>query len=220
MMQYREEREAIVQHCRMMLAGGLTTGAGGNISVRLVEDAFAISPTGIAYDAMQSTDICVVNGQANVIDGSRLPSSELPMHLAIYQARSDVHAVVHTHSPYATTFACLRESIPPVHYLVGFAGTHVPLAEYATYGTEALAENAIRALGREFNAVLLANHGLLALGTSIERAFATAEEIELVARIAFQARAIGSPALLDDTEMQRVIEKFRTYGLQPEGKEE
>jgi len=213
-MQYRNERETVVRYCRMMLSAGLTTGSGGNISIRLADDAFAISPTGIDYAAMEATDVCMVDAAGKVVEGGRLPSSELPMHLALYRARSDARAVVHTHSPYATTFACLRETIPPVHYLVGFAGTHVPLADYATYGTDALAENAIRAMGQDFNAVLLANHGLLALGASLEHAYATAEEIELVARIAFQARAIGTPVHLDDDEMLRVIEKFKTYGSQ------
>lgn len=210
------ERNAVVHHCRAMLRAGLTTGSGGNISVRVPgTDHVCISPTGIPYDEMSPDDVPVMDITGNAVEGSRLPSSELPMHLAVYAARPDVHAIVHTHSPYATTFACLREEIPAVHYLVGFAGTHVPVAPYATYGTPELARHAVNTLGEDFSAVLLANHGLLAVGPSCARAFAVAEEIELVARIHFQARAIGQPVILDDAEMQRVIGKFGSYGVQP-----
>jgi L-fuculose-phosphate aldolase len=155
-----------------------------------------------------------MDAKGRIAAGKRAPSSEWRMHAEMYEARSDVGAVVHTHSVYATTFACLREEILPVHYLIGFAGKKVPLAPYATYGSEELARNAAEALGTEYNAVLLATHGLLAVGGDIERAFTVAEEIELVAQICWQARAIGTPALLPDDEMARVIAKFERYGVQ------
>jgi L-fuculose-phosphate aldolase len=219
-MMYENERVSVMRHCRMMLEAGLTTGSGGNISMRISESGhICMSPTGIAYVDMQAEDVCVVDAEGSAVEGKMLPSSELPMHQAVYRARQEIHAIVHTHSPYATTFACLQEEIPAVHYLVGFAGTHVPMAPYATYGSDELAENAVSALGSTFNAVLLANHGLLAIGTSLPRAYAAAEEIELVARIAFQARAIGTPVILPREEMLRVIEKFRGYGVQPEPNE-
>ncbi len=217
-MLHEQLRTSIVRHCSAMLQAGLTTGSGGNISVRIPESRHVcMSPTGIPYDNMRTADVAVVDTHGAVIDGDRNPSSELPMHLAVYAARPDVNAIVHTHSPYAATFACLREPIPAVHYLVGFAGTHVPVAPYATYGTPELAAGAVETLGTNFQAVLLANHGLLAVGPSLERAYAVAEEIELVARICFQSRAIGSPVILDEEEMRRVIRKFRSYGIQPSG---
>ena len=217
-MLHEQIRTNIVRHCRAMLQAGLTTGAGGNISARMPEHGHVcMSPTGIPYDNMRPADVPVVDMRGAAIDGDRKPSSELPMHLAVYAVRDDVNAIVHTHSPFAATFACLREPIPAVHYLVGFAGTHVPVAPYATYGTPELADGAVKTLGGEFQAVLLANHGLLAVGPSLERAYAIAEEIELVARICYQARAIGTPVILDDDEMHRVIEKFRGYGVQPPG---
>lgn len=217
-MLHEQLRISVVRHCRAMLLAGLTTGSGGNISVRIPESRHVcMSPTGIPYDSMQPADVPVVDMRGAMIEGDRNPSSELPMHLAVYGAREDVHAIVHTHSPYAATFACLREPIPAVHYLVGFAGTHVPVAPYATYGTPELAAGAVETLGTDFHAVLLANHGLLAVGPSLERAYAVAEEIELVARICYQARAIGTPVILDDAEMRRVIGKFRSYGVQPPG---
>lgn len=213
---HSETQSAVERHCRAMLAAGLTTGSGGNISVRLPgEDLMCISPSGVSYDELRAEDVTVCRFDGSVVAGSAAPSSERAMHAAVYRARGDANAIVHTHSPYATTFACLREPIPATHYLVGFAGPQVPVAPYATYGTDELARNAVETLGEEYHAVLLANHGLLALSGSLERAFAVAEEIELVARIHYQARCIGTPVILDDAEMRRVIEKFRDYGVRP-----
>ena len=113
---------------------------------------------------------------------------------------------------YATTLACLNWELPAVHYLVGFAGPKVPVAPYATFGTEELARNVQETMGTDYHAVFLANHGLVAVGTDIAKAFDTAEEIEFVARVFCQAKAIGDPVLLDDAEMQRVIQKFKHYG--------
>lgn len=207
-------RNAVADHCRAMLRAGLTTGSGGNISVRLPgEDLMCISPSGISYQEMRAEEITVCRFDGSVLEGGGQPSSERAMHAAVYRARDDARAIVHTHSPYATTFACLREAIPATHYLVGFAGSHVPVSPYATYGSDELARNAVSTIGQNFNAVLLANHGLLALSSTLERAFAIAEEIELVARVHYQARCIGSPVVLDEEEMLRVIDKFRDYGV-------
>jgi L-fuculose-phosphate aldolase len=148
------------------------------------------------------------------VEGDGKPSSETGFHLALYNHREDVGGIVHTHSVYATTLACLNREIPPVHYLVGFAGPKVPVAPYATFGTDALARHVRQTMGTDYRAVLLANHGLVAVGEDLPRAFDTAEEIEFVARVYCQARAIGDPVLLDDAEMQKVITKFKSYGRQ------
>ncbi|MFA6234717.1 MAG: class II aldolase/adducin family protein [Bacteroidota bacterium] len=214
-MKYEDERKEVVRYLRRMLAARLTTGSGGNISIRIPgTELFCISPTGMDYDAMRARDIVVMDMLGQVIAGKRVPSSEWRMHAAVYLARADVGAVVHTHSAFATTFACLREEIPAVHYLVGFAGKRVPVAPYFTYGSDELARAASETLGEDFNAVLLAAHGLLAVGVDLQAAFTVAEEIELVARICWQARAIGTPIPLADDEMERIIEKFRHYGKQ------
>jgi L-fuculose-phosphate aldolase len=214
-MKYENERAQVVTFLRRMQAARLTTGSGGNISVRIPgSEFFCISPTGIGYDAMRVKDVVVMDMHGLVIAGKRTPSSEWRMHAAVYAMRGDVGAVVHTHSVYATTFACLGEEIPAVHYLIGFAGKRVPIAPYFTYGSSELAGAAALTMGTDFNAVLLAAHGLLAVGADLPTAFMVAEEIELVARIAWQARAIGSPPLLPDDEMERIIEKFRLYGKQ------
>lgn len=214
-MKHEIERKQIVAYLRRMIEARLTTGSGGNISVRIPgSETFAISPTGIGYGEMRPRDVVVLDFAGEVVAGKRTPSSEWRMHAAVYASRADAGAIVHTHSVFASTFACLREEIPPVHYLIGFAGHKVPLAPYATYGSEQLARAAAETLGMEYNAVLLATHGLLAVGRDLPAAFTVAEEIELVARIAWQARAIGTPAVLPHDEMTRVLEKFRSYGQQ------
>jgi len=212
-MRLRTERSEIVKYGLRMLSAGLTTGAGGNLSVfRRDAGLIAVTPSGLEYPAMRPGDVVLVDPLGDVKEeGPWAASSELAFHLSLYEARSDVNAVVHTHSPWATTVACLGCELPAVHYLVGFAGTKVPLASYATFGTPELAQNAVTAIGAS-NAVLLANHGLIAVGPDLRRAFAVAEEIELVARIYLQAKAAGDPVILPDDEMDRVVRKFRTYG--------
>lgn len=207
-----QEREAIVTFGNRMLKANLTTGSGGNLSLfNRQKNLIAITPSGIEYPDLSPEDILVLAPDGRVVDGSNKPSSETGFHLALYQKRQDISAVVHTHSTYATTFACLNREIPAVHYLVGFSGNKVPLAPYATFGTEALAIAVANSI-QNYNAVLLANHGLVAVGTTMKRAFNTAEEIELVARLCFQAEAIGTPVILSDKEMTKVVEKFASYG--------
>lgn len=208
----QQEREAIVRYGRRMITSQLTTGSGGNLS--LVDRAggrVAISPSGIEYFDLRPEDVVITDLDGQRVQGDCKPSSELGFHLALYRQRPDVTAVVHTHSVYATTMACLGWEIPAVHYLVGFSGHKVPLAPYATYGTEQLARNVADGIG-DYNAVLLANHGLVTVGTDLARAFATAEEIELVARIYYQTRSVGEPVILPDEEMNRVLARFATYG--------
>jgi len=207
-----KERKEIIKTGRKMLSTGLTTGTGGNVSCFNREQGLiAITPSGIEYPDLECEDLLVISPRGKIIQGENKPSSETGFHLGIYGKREDVNAVVHTHSVYATTFACLNREIPAVHYLVGFAGTSVPVAPYATFGTDQLSRNINATLGN-YNAVLLANHGLVSVGSSLLQAFNTAEEIELVARICFQAESIGSPAILSNDEMARVIEKFAHYG--------
>ncbi len=211
-MRLDKERRAIVDFGRKMLTASLTTGAGGNLSVcDRKQGLLAITPSGVDYFDLSAEQVVVVDLEGQPVEGDCKPSSELGFHLALYRQRPEITAVVHTHSVYATTIACLNWELPPVHYLIGFSGHKVPLAPYATFGTEQLAANITAAIG-DHNAVLLANHGLVAVGTTLGRAFATAEEIELVARIYYQACSIGEPVLLDRQEMSRVMDKFSTYG--------
>ncbi len=206
------QRIDIVHFGKKLVKSGLTTGTGGNLScMDRTENLVAISPSGIDYNEMMAEDVVVLDMTGKIIDGKLRPSSETGIHLGLYRVRGDVSAIIHTHSPYASTMACLNMEIPAVHYLVGFSGTKVPVAPYATFGTEKLAKNVSDTIG-EFNAVLMANHGLITVGDDVLRAFCVAEEIEFVARIYYQAKSIGKPVILSDQEMKTVIKKFADYG--------
>ncbi len=211
-MQLITQRSQIVAYGRKLVSAQLTTGTGGNLSLLEPNSkCIAISPSAVSYDAMQPEDVVIVDLNGNRVDGDRKPSSELSFHLALYHKRPDIRAVVHTHSIYATTFACLNKEIPAVHYLIGFCGEKVPLAPYATFGTQTLANNTAEAIG-QYNAVLLANHGLVTVGVDLAAAFNVAEEIEMVARLYYQTLCIGTPNILDGEEMAEVLEKFKSYG--------
>ncbi|MCW8860078.1 MAG: L-fuculose-phosphate aldolase [Deltaproteobacteria bacterium] len=211
-MKLLQQRQQLVTYGLKMVQSRLTTGSGGNLSILSPEDnLIAISPSGINYDQVTVEDIVVVDRNGKTVEGSRKPSSELGFHLALYAARPEIRSVVHTHSVYATTIACLHWEIPAVHYLVAFSGNKVPLAAYATFGTDELADNVVAGIGG-YNAVLLANHGLVTVGKDIKYAFDTAEEIELVARIYYQSKSVGQPVLVNDEEMELVTAKFVSYG--------
>lgn len=216
----QREREEIVRFGRKLVSARLTSGTGGNLSV-IDRDAglVAISPSGMEYDETEPWDVPVLDLSGAGVTGERKPSSELGFHLALYRQRPDIRAVVHTHSVYATTMACLQWEIPAVHYLVAFSGHKVPLAPYATFGSQELADCVATSIG-EHNAVLLANHGLVTVGPNLATAFAVAEEIELVAQIYYQAKCIGQPAIVPHDEMERVIAKFAVYGQKGEAASE
>ncbi|MCW7752514.1 class II aldolase/adducin family protein [Desulfobotulus sp. H1] len=200
----------LLQYGRKMHAAGLTTGSGGNLSMR-VQDGVLITPSAMDYGDMGVDDLVLVDLDGRVLQGRRKPSSELDFHLCLYGARPDIRAVVHTHSPWVTTLACLGWPLPAVHYLVGFAErSEVPVAPYATFGTSELAEQVVRGMvgGK---ALILANHGLVAIGTDLKEAFNIAEEIEFVAGVYLRAKAVGEPVILDEKAMGPVLTKFRSY---------
>lgn len=205
-------REQVAAFGRELLEQGLTTGTGGNLSVRAADGRIAISPTGVPYGEIEPEDVAVLSLDGEHLEGLA-PSSETPMHAAVLDRRPGIDAVVHTHSPYATTFAVLGEPIPASHYLVAHAGDRVPVTDqYVDYGTEALAETAVEALGQSYDACLLRNHGSLAVGDSLEGAFETALMVEFCARIHYQARAIGEPETLPGETMERIAGRFDDYG--------
>lgn len=206
------ERSAIVEYGKKLLASQLTTGSGGNLSIiNREENLVAIKPSGVDYTLMKPEDVVVVTPEGKIVEGDLTPSSELRFHLALLQARPEMNAVIHTHQVYATTIACMNWELPAVHYLVGFSGNKVPLARYATFGTQELSENIVSAIG-QYNACLMANHGIVTVGREIGAAFAVAEELELVARLYYQTKCIGEPVILSDEEMVIIGEKFKTYG--------
>jgi L-fuculose-phosphate aldolase len=207
----------VAETCRELLATGLVRGTSGNVSVRdRATGAIAITPTGLTYPGMAADDVAVLGPDGDQLDGALKPTSELALHLAVYRDRPDVGAVVHTHSMFATTFAVLGEPVPPVHYLIVRAGESVPVAPYARYGTAELAESCVATLGAGF-AVLLANHGVVAVGADLGAAMAVAEAVEYTAELAWRARQAGVPRLLDADRLAAVREAFAGYG-QPTGR--
>jgi L-fuculose-phosphate aldolase len=204
-------REAIVHSCRGLAR--LTEGTSGNASVRRDERSFFISPTGMPYESLQAEDIPLVHIDGRWF-GRRRPSSEWRFHRDIFKARSDAGAIVHTHSKYATALACTGRGIPAFHYMVAVAGgVDIRCAPYHTFGTQELSDAAVTAIdGRK--ACLLANHGVIALGADLRSALALAEEVENLAAQYCAAQALGNVRILDEAEMRRVLEKFRTYGQQ------
>ena len=205
-------RREVIATALKMNALGINQGKSGNVSTR-IDGGFLITPTGVPYEETKPEQIVAMHMDGQ-FDGDTLPSSEWRFHRDIYAARSEVGAIVHTHSTYATTIACLGQDIPPFHYLIAIAGGRdIRCAPYATFGTQALSDHALTALaGRQ--ACLLAQHGMIAVGAGLPKALALAVEVESLARMYWQARQIGLPPLLSDTEMMTVLEKFKTYGQQ------
>ncbi|WP_439817885.1 class II aldolase/adducin family protein [Zavarzinia sp. CC-PAN008] len=206
-------RATLIQAARAMAAEGLSPGTSGNISAR-VAGGLLVTPTGMPADTLEPGDLVMLDLEGRVLAGRRLPSSEWPFHCAILQARPEVGAVVHCHSRHATALACLRRAIPAFHYMVAAAGgDHIACGDYATFGTQALSDAALAALGPR-RACLLANHGQIAVGPDLASALKLAREVEVLAAQYLTALAVGEPVLLDAEEMARVLEKFRTYGQQ------
>lgn len=209
----KDERETIVKYGKKLITSGLTTGTGGNLSIFNREKGLlAIKPSGIEYLEMLPADVVIMDLNGNVKDGSLKPSSEYEMHAIVYRNRDDVSAMIHTHALYATTISCLRWNLPAVDYLVAHAGgKDIKCAQYATYGTKELAENALKAMESR-KAVLLANHGINVVGKTLDEAFAITEQLEFCARLYWQAKSIGEPVILDDEEMDMMVERFKGYG--------
>ena len=205
-------RAAIIATAIQMNERRINSGKSGNVSAR-TETGFLITPTGLPYESMRPEDIVRVT-LGGVATGPRLPSSEWRFHRDIYVERPDAGAIVHAHSPFATTLACLGRGIPAFHYMVAIAGgKDIRCAPYATFGTQELSDGALVALSRR-HACLLANHGMIAVEASLEAALALAIEVEALAEQYWRALQIGAPNLLSDAEMDIVLDKFRNYGQQ------
>jgi L-fuculose-phosphate aldolase len=206
-------REALIAVCRELVQRGLAHGTAGNVSVRRDERHFFVTPTGLGYDGLEPDDIPLMDLDGRWF-GRRRPSSEWRFHRDIFSCRDEVAAIVHTHSPMATSLACTGRGIPAFHYMVAVAGgPDIRCAPYYTFGTQELSDATVAALeGRK--ACLLANHGVIAVGADLPAALALAAEVENLAAQYCTAFAIGDVRILHETEMRRVIEKFRTYGKQ------
>jgi len=207
-----DERAQIAVLGVQLEAEGILSGTAGNISAR-VGDYVAITPSGMPYPSVGPRDVTVVDLAGNIVEGERRPSSELYLHLGVYRARVDAQAVVHTHSPFATVLAVLGWTLPAAHYAIAVLDTReVPIVGYATYGTGDLAENVAQALPGGSRAVLLANHGAVALGPDLAQAADGARLLESLAHTYYHAKVAGEPVILPDEEIDRVRERFQTHG--------
>ena len=211
--------ESLAKCLRDMASAGLSCGNSGNASVRIIGDdeqasGILISPTGYACANIAAPDLVFVNDAGEWEESGLRPSSEWFFHLAVYKAFPEAAAIVHCHSLEATALACLREPIPSFHYMVCAAGgVDIRCADYATFGTEALANNLIAAL-KDRRACLMANHGQLTFSDSPQAALDLALQVEDLAGMYNRAKSIGTPTLLTQDEMQEVLEKFKDYGVQ------
>jgi L-fuculose-phosphate aldolase len=206
-------RDELVQTARRMSELGLTPGTSGNVSVR-GPSGMLVTPSGMAYSTIVPDDIVDVRRDGTVPPGQRVPSSEWQLHRDLFAQHTRCEAIVHTHSLYCTTIACLRRPIPAIHYMIALAGTdEIPCADYATYGTIELAQNVARALGAG-RATLMANHGMIAIGDSLASALKLAAEVETLAGFYWHALQVGGEVILDRAEMSRVHAKFAEYGQQ------
>ena len=211
-MRHLAARRALVAALAELAERGLNIGTSGNAGLR-IDDGLLVSPSGVGAEVLRPGDVVALGADGAVREGRLGPSSEWRFHRDILARRPDVDAVVHVHSPHATALACLHRAIPPFHYLVALAGgDDVRVADYATFGTQALSDNVLAALQGRY-ACLMANHGLLALGRDLPQAVALAREVENLSRqylLALQTG--GEPVLLDGEQMAAVRTKIRTYG--------
>lgn len=209
---HREAREAVVRYAPAL--ADLTPGRTGNLSVR-DGDAIAVTPTGVPYDAFDAADVPVVSLDGEQLAGRMAPSSEVPMHTGIYR-HDRPGAIVHTHSPWATTMATLHQALPPVHYMIVTVGREVPLADYAPFGTEELAANVVGAMAEaDSDAAILANHGLVVTGPDVATAVENTRHVEDLCRLYLRASSVGEPHVLTDEQLSTVEERFESYGQQP-----
>ncbi len=211
-MNKQDERQQVIDYALKLNTTGLSPGKSGNISVRFNE-GLLVTPSGVEYQQLSPSDIVNMDLSGNVSDDCVLqPSSEWHFHSDLYQSRADINAIVHTHSTYCTALACTGRSIPAFHYMVAIAGgKDIPIAPYALFGTEQLSENIVACL-QSRQACLLANHGMIAMGSDLATAFKLAQEVEALAKQYCIALKLGNLNVLSDQEMIEVLDRFKHYG--------
>jgi L-fuculose-phosphate aldolase len=206
-------REAIVTTCRELSRAGLVVGTAGNVSVR-DGDLVAVTPSGVRYAGLAPELVGVHRLDGTPVEAPLAPTSELPLHLAIYAARPEVGAVVHTHSPAATALSTLVDEVPAVHYYVAMFGGPVAVAPYATYGTAELAGNVVRALdGR--TACLMGGHGAVGVGPDLATAHDKSLYLEWLCDVYLRASAAGAPRLLSPAQVADAGGRLSGYGQRP-----
>lgn len=207
-----ETRREIVGACRELSAKGLVVGTAGNISVR-EGDLVAVTPSGVKYADLAPEHIGLHRPDATAVDAPLKPTSEFPLHLAVY-SRTAAKAVVHTHSPAATALSTLTDEVPAIHYYVAMFGGPVRVAPYATYGTGELAGNVVTAL-EDRTACLMGSHGAVTTGPDLRTALERAVYLEWLCDVYLRATAAGTPRLLPPEEIDRVAARLSAYGQNP-----
>ena len=218
MTKLKQIQEEIIEVGHRLVQKGLVVGTWGNISCRVEEGVILVTPSGRDYLSLKPKDLVLVNLSGRVLDGALAPSSELPLHLAVYLPRSDVQAVVHTHSVFASVCAVARRSIPPIiEDMLQVIGGSIEVAPYALPGTDELALNAVKMLERK-NAVLLANHGVLGCGTSLTEAMLSCELVEKSAQIFLYAQNLGGAVPLSQNDIDAMHQFYQSsYRLRKGG---
>lgn len=204
-------RKAVIATSLQMSRSGLSPGRSGNVSCRW-KSGMLITPTGMPYEALNPADIVYVDADGDSPSRARKPSSEWRFHLSAYKARPEMGAVVHTHSLHATVLACAHKPIPAFHYMIAVAGgCDIPLIPYAPFGTQELADLVADGLA-ERNAVLMANHGQIAISKDLDSALELAHEVEVLAEQFYKVLTLGKPKVLSRKEMADVLQRFQSYG--------
>lgn len=204
-MKYIQERQKVAETALAMLETGLVVNTSGNASIR-IDDHVVITPSGRPYQSLNADDVVVLDRKGDVVEGDLVPSSETPLHLALYESNSETKAIVHTHSVNATALSTVFDELPSIHYQIADLGGPVPVAPYRTFGTPELATVVCDAM-RGRTAALMKNHGLVTIGETIEKALARAVTLEWLARVYLVADAAGTPSLIDAEELERVGRK-------------
>ncbi|MGH3647071.1 MAG: class II aldolase/adducin family protein [Micromonosporaceae bacterium] len=209
-----EARAEVVRYSQRLVPDGLVVSTSGNLSVR-AGDLVAVTPSGLEYDQLTPDLVCVCDLDGNQIEGPLKPTSEMPMHLAVY-ANTPYTAVVHTHSTAATAVSTLTDELPSIHYLMGLFGGAVRVTEYARFGTRQLADNMVKALDNR-KGCILGNHGTVTVGGNLHQAYTLNLYLEWLCEVWLRARAVGSPRLLSPEEIEEVAQQVAGYGQQPPG---
>lgn len=208
----QQARADVVKYARRLVPDGLVVGTAGNISVR-VGDLVAVTPSGLDYDKLTPELVCVCDLDGNRVEGPLEPTSEMPMHLSVYH-HTEHTAVVHTHSTAATVVSTLVDELPAIHYVMAFFGGPVRVSPYATFGTQQLADNMLKALeGR--TGCILGNHGTVTVGSDLAKAYTLSQTLEWLCEVWLRAKTVGEPRLLPPQEIENVAARVVGYGQEP-----
>ena len=212
-LKFLDLRRDVIATCLQMNEEGINQGTSGNVSVR-TDEGFLITASGIPYKKMKPSHVVEMDLDGSY-HGDYLPSTEWRMHMDIFKARPEAKAIVHVHSTYATALAVLRKEVPAFHYMIGVTGgTSLRVSDYAEFGTQELSNTMLKAM-EDRTGCLLANHGQICFGPSLDKALWLAGEIEALCHQYWAACLAGKPVVLDDAQITSVLKRFKSYGKQP-----